>query len=418
MVKTKIFIWTLFFIFSNAQLITYSKENRTKYNNVIIPWYIFEDFGLSGEYIQVSPSKSPKIGIFTFQIFADYCNTLLPTLQELPEWKNGTYCQKNFCEEENVLYNQAKAFLIGNNLTSFFNYRYIYYSSFYICSKCMSGINQTYLNGTFENCKWNQPILITNTTRNYTNNRNCPSQELILSNVEYCYYPSLDQYYVSYTHTTYIVLYVYLRNVQPLIIMSVCTLLLITTIFINLLPCFVEMYLKVQAPLLNWKNKIFIFISFQNINLLLLLTLEIVVFLLSFLDKTLESSDNGGLSIIIGFFFMTLIYLFLNVLYSHISHSSVKNLDCLGTREIIFLLIFLPLILITAIMLIVLNLTIGRNPVLNYIYTAIIIIGLIITSILGIVLLISSLIIFFKLSFSETNKSTLFLKMKVRIKYF
>lgn len=208
-----------------------------------------------------------------------------------------------FCEKNNYLYDTARKTNVSS--PDYERNFQIYLSFYYICKSCDSGIGQIYFNTSFENCTYNTIAIKTNGTGD------CNSTGIFIYFQGYydyfCYYPSLDQYITSSIGIIEFIILFY-TDLVPTIIPIIYILLFIVNFFLCIIP---QMLCQIIVSIILFNEK-FILSNYSVI----------------------------GTASTVGFFFMNFIYLFLNLLYLHVSDISISDIDTpIRKRELIMFII-------------------------------------------------------------------------------
>lgn len=360
----------------------------------------------SQETLYLNPPKSPKLNFANTDNLIDYCTHSLESIKRdyIYLWNNFTFCQKMFCEEENILYQK---FLNNSRDESL---KLIYLSSFYICKYCKVGMNQTFVNGTFDNCKWNKVALFNSETKSFCNESIYIGENLL------CYIPVIDQY-VNYPFDFAIFMSFLMNDIHPMSIMVVFIFLFILTIFINLIPLIYDTIQKIRKdPLIETSTKFFTIFSIQNINLVFIMTIEMVIIITGGLDRLFLNASLLPLGYFIGYFLFGFTFANFIMVFSRASQSDNLNRDSITIKDWLLILTMYPILLILFLLGVVII-------VVSYIYPDLLTITILaswklLTSIclfiMGITLFFFTLAIFVKLSFDKEKKRLVdYLKFKV-----
>lgn len=131
-----------------------------------------------------------------------------------------------------------------------------------------------------------------------------------------------------------------------------------------------------------------------------------------------DSIYTFAIGMLTAYCFMTIIYLFLSIIFSHVSNANITSFDnSLAIREKVLLIVFLTFIFILGfctIFIYILDLILNYF-VLQILYTVSLILSIVLLFILGVILFITALILYFKIGFN--SKSTDFFKLKVNFDF-
>lgn len=359
------------------------------------------------DYIVFYPSKTPKLYLQYQEGSSDFCN--YPNILNNDLWKNGTFCQKNFCEGNNEIFQRFNESLTSNNQTEINLAILMFYSSYYSCSKCLIGMNQTYLNGSFENCF--------NEENFFPNDKYCNETFIFghQTKSRLCYYSSLDMFINSDIDFEIVVTFFSFNIFPPLGFFFIIILIPFTILFV-LLPYSFEIFKHMKNQMISFHSKLRILFSPQSFMLLFLFGIEIIIPIILLLDMTTTFHLFESF-IIVGYIFMTLIYIFLTTLFLQISQSRMYNIEDPPQRsQMIFFTSFLTFTIILGLFVLITYLvgTFTFNFIAYIVYDIFLYFAIFLLFFLGLILFISSLVIYIKLKYIS---SVDFVKLKVNYSF-
>lgn len=295
---------------SNSQIL--KKDQTTgKSDYILIAPRNLQVYIGPNQFLSSNPCKSPTFTYADTGNFINYCTYAIEMIQSNYStlWSNLSFCQTMFCESENVLYIKYNNSLQGDqNLSSDLKLKYL--SSFYICRDCITGMNQTFKNGGFYNCQWNNIALPKQ------NNALCGNSSIYIENDEFCYHENFDQYFNSPINI-YVVLLLIMNDFHPYLLLFIFTILFINTIFVNLIPTIYDTIQKIKSnPLIETSEKFFTIFSLQNINLIIIIMIELQAIIISIFDRFIINYNITPIIYFFGFFLFAYCFIHLILILS------------------------------------------------------------------------------------------------------